>query len=568
MRTLLLLAAAVRLFAQAPAPLTPDAAGSFAIWPGAAPGSENWTWREQITGPAGSRMVRNVVAPSLTMYRPKPGAANGASVIIAPGGAFRFLMVDYEGVDIARWLAERGVTAFVLKYRVMHTPEDDAEMTAYVERLMQALRAGDVKSDAPPHYNAATDAALAMAEEDGRQAIRYVRQHAADWGLGAHRIGIVGFSAGGGVVMGPVMQHDANSRPDFAAPVYPAYRSATPVPADAPPLFIAMADDDNVISPNSGARLYMAWHAAGKPAELHIFLRGSHGFGMKVQNLPADNWIHLFYAWMGSSGFVNAPEARITRLYVFGDSYSDGGAGYVDGNGPTAVAYLARRLGFELKPPTDVSVTTDSLNFAVSGARTGSGAGNKIKDALLGRGMMEQVDDFIARVQSRRIVFDPETTLFFLAGGLNDARLPGAETVANLETEIRKLHAAGARRFRVALLPTAIPAFSAVGSRLNPELRRIPDEIKAQLPDARIALSNWGPFFDEVMRNPSRYGIENTTDKCAGRAIFGEDTTPCPTPAVFYYYHSGHPSTAVHKVVGDKLYDEVAGGGENWNDGR
>jgi phospholipase/lecithinase/hemolysin len=180
-----------------------------------------------------------------------------------------------------------------------------------------------------------------------------------------------------------------------------------------------------------------------------------------------------------------------------------------------------------------------------------------VKDALLGRGMMDQVDEFVGRVQSRQIVFDPNTTLFFIAGGLNDRRFPSAETIANLETEIRKLHGVGARRFRVALLPTAIPPFSEVGLRLDPELRRIPGEMQAQLPGVQIALSNWGPFFDDVLRNPSAYGIRNTTDKCAGRAIFDEDATPCASPSTYYYYHAGHPSTAVHRAVGDKLYEEV-----------
>ena len=254
---------------------------------------------------------------------------------------------------------------------------------------------------------------------------------------------------------------------------------------------------------------------------------------------------------------VQAADPRIARLYVFGDSYSDNGAGYLDGDGPTAVAYFARRIGFELKPATKAGSASESLDFAVSGAQTGRGAGRKVKDALLGRGMMDQVDDFVARVRSRQIVFQPETTLFFLAGGLNDGRLPSGETVANLESEIRQLYEVGARRFRVALLPTAIPAFSEFGLRLNPELRRIPGDMQAQLRGTQIAISNWGGFFDEVMRDPSRYGIENTTDKCAGRAIFDEDTTPCPKPLAFYYYHSGHPSTAVHKVVGDKLYEEI-----------
>ena len=244
-------------------------------------------------------------------------------------------------------------------------------------------------------------------------------------------------------------------------------------------------------------------------------------------------------------------------MYVFGDSYSDNGAGYIDGDGPTAVVYLAKRLGFELKPSTAAHSPTDSLNFAVSGAQTGRGAGRKVKDAMLGRGMADQLDDFAARVQAKQVIFDPKTTLFFIAGGLNDRRMPGAETVANLEGEIRKLYDAGARRFRVAVLPTAIPSFSEVGVRLNPELRRIPGEMQNHLAGAQIAQSNWGGFFDEVMREPKRYGIENTTDKCAGRAIFDEDATPCAKPSTYYYYHQGHPSTAVHKVVGDKLYEEL-----------
>jgi acetyl esterase/lipase len=557
MRIFLLFTAATCLLAQAPEPLSSDAGGVFAIWQGTPPGSENWTWHEQSENRGGNRMVRNVVTPTLTIYRPAPGKSNGASVIIAPGGAFRFLMVDYEGVDMARWLTQHGVTAFVLKYRLMHTPEDRAEMSTYLQNLDKALARRDTRSENPPVYNDETKAAIAIAEEDGRQAIRYVRAHAAEWSLDPHRIGIAGFSAGGSVVMGPVMQHDAASRPDFAAPIYPAYRTATPVPDDAPPLFMVIADDDKLISPNSIAHLYMAWHSAGKPAELHIFRRGNHGFGMKKQNRPSDKWIDLFYAWMDDSGFLTSAERPISRMYVFGDSYSDMGAGYLDGNGPTAVGYLARRLGFKLALPADPDSNSESLNFAVSGAQTGRGAGHKVKNALLGRGMSDQVDDFVARVHSGAIHFEPDRTLFFLAGGLNDRPFPSAETVNNLKSEIRNLYSAGARRFRLALLPVAITGFSEVGQRLNPELARIPAELWREMPDADVRLSHWGPFFDEVMRNPSAYGIENTKDACAGRAIFDQDSTPCSHPGAYYFYHAEHPSTAVHKIVGDKLYDEI-----------
>ncbi|MDW5267747.1 MULTISPECIES: SGNH/GDSL hydrolase family protein [Acidobacteriaceae] len=249
--------------------------------------------------------------------------------------------------------------------------------------------------------------------------------------------------------------------------------------------------------------------------------------------------------------------APIHRMYVFGDSYSDIGEGYLDGNGPTSVAYLAQHLGFTLAPANAADTANQSLDFAISGAQTGSGAGKKIGNSLLGYGMRNQVDDFAARVNAHTITFDPATTLFFIAGGLNDRSLPSATTVANLTGEIKTLYSLGARRFTVALLPTAIPAFSAVGIRLNPELARIPEEISPQLAGAQILLSHWGPFYDDVMLHPAQYGITNTTDACAGREIHHENTTPCASPATHFYYHTGHPSTATHKAVGDKLYEEL-----------
>lgn len=252
-----------------------------------------------------------------------------------------------------------------------------------------------------------------------------------------------------------------------------------------------------------------------------------------------------------------ASPAPIHRMYVFGDSYSDIGEGYLDGNGPTSVAYLAQRLGFALFPSNAIDVANQSLDFAISGAQTGSGAGNKIGYSLLGYGMRNQVDDFAARVKAHAIAFDPKTTLFFIAGGLNDSHLPTATTIANLSGEIRTLYALGGRRFAVALMPTAIPAFSAVGIRLNPALELLPQELSPQLAGAQIVLSHWGPFYDEVMRHPTQYGITDTTDACAGRAIFHQNATPCASPETHFYYHSGHPSTATHKVVGDKLYNEL-----------
>jgi len=289
-----------------------DAAGVFAIYPGSGvpAGSESLTWHEQsIQAPNSatpSRMVRNVVIPTVTMFKPTEETANGTAMIVAPGGAFTFLMVDYEGYDMARWLARQGVTAFVLRYRVQHSPDNDEEFIPFVQHLMDGLSHRDSNANTPPTGRKEMEEARIWGEEDGRQAIRFVRKHASEWSIDPHRIGIGGFSAGGGVTMGPVMEHDAESRPDFAAPIYAAYRTATPVPADAPPLFIAAADDDTLVTPLAGVRLYTEWHRAGKPAELHIFVKGAHGFGMKKQNQPSDVWVELFKTWLINQGFLNS----------------------------------------------------------------------------------------------------------------------------------------------------------------------------------------------------------------------------------------------------------------------
>ena len=292
-----------------------DSTGMFAIWPstGVPPGSEKWTWHEQtMEAPGGvgpDRMVRNVVIPTITMFKPPANKVNGTAIIVAPGGAFHFLMVDNEGYDMARWLAELGVTSFVLKYRLAHTPESDADMPAFLRNLFNVLPHPGPTEVNPPVGTERTEEARSWAEEDGRQAIRFVRQHAKEWGIDPHRIGIAGFSAGGGVVMGAAMQHDAQSRPDFGVPVYAGYRNATPVPADAPPLFIAATDDDKLVGPISAARLYEAWHAAGKPAELHIFVKGEHGFGMKKQDLPSDSWTNLLKTWLANLGYLSQDSA-------------------------------------------------------------------------------------------------------------------------------------------------------------------------------------------------------------------------------------------------------------------
>lgn len=284
-----------------------DAAGVYRIWPGVPAGSESWTWSERTTQvpwtTASRRYARNVVTPTLTMFRPPEGKANGTSLVIAPGGAFHFLMVDHEGYDMARWLTGLGVTCFVLKYRVAKTPEADDEVMAFRAGLHKILGAPDRDTTSPPDRPALREVRM-MSEEDGRQALRFVRQRAGEWGLDPSRIGIAGFSAGGGVAMGAAMQYDAASRPDYVVGVYPAWRGELTVPADAPPLFLVISDDDQSVAPMSSSRLYEAWHTAGSTAELHVFGNGGHGWGMDKAGHLSDIWPVLLENWMRVRGLV------------------------------------------------------------------------------------------------------------------------------------------------------------------------------------------------------------------------------------------------------------------------
>lgn len=259
---------------------------------------------------------------------------------------------------------------------------------------------------------------------------------------------------------------------------------------------------------------------------------------------------------VASCAASSEPTTRYTRLYVFGDSYSDIGAGYIDGNGPTAVAYLGWLMGLPITSSKAGSASGKSLVFAVSGAGTGEGAGRQVKDALLGYGMMNQVRDFAARVKSGEIAFDPQTTLFFLAGGLNDGRRETSVTLANLREQLQILRGLGGRHFTIARLPTKIPQFAAVGLRLNPAYEQFVREEAAAGLD--LWLNHWGGAFDEVMERPGAHGIVNTTNACAGRAIFDQDASPVGDPATFFFYHEGHPSTAVHRIVGKRLFEEIA----------
>ncbi len=249
-----------------------------------------------------------------------------------------------------------------------------------------------------------------------------------------------------------------------------------------------------------------------------------------------------------------------TMLYIFGDSYSDSGAGYVDTNGPTAVVYLAQRLGIPFTYNGDPSSTGKGLNFAVSAASTGEGAARPLPTGgTLAFGMKNQIESFVQYSKSGAIPkIDPANTMFFFAGGLNDGGRPDGFVRTNIESEIDTLYSLGARRFMVANLPTKIHAVrKGRYARRIPNWRKVPDEVRAKHPDIRIAISHWGSFFDEVIANPAKYGLTDTTTRCADRQFGPQQITACSNPDAHFFYHDGHPSTAAHRAVGDMLYREA-----------
>ncbi len=276
------------------------------LYPGKAPGSESWTWQEQEStqNMFNTTVVYNVSTPTLTAYLPAAGTANGTAVVICPGGAFHTLSINSEGIDVAKWLQARGVAAFVLKYRLVHMDTSDPVKATMV--LM-----GD-----RPKLDAINAPVVPLAIADGKKAIEYVRGHAKELGVKADKIGIMGFSAGGTVAAGVGYSYSVANRPDFLAPIYaylgalPAAGVPTTVPTDAPPLFAAAASDDQLgIAPQS-VKIYSDWLAAGKPAELHVYAMGGHGFGLRKQNLPTDTWIDRFGDWLKLEGFLGVPAAK------------------------------------------------------------------------------------------------------------------------------------------------------------------------------------------------------------------------------------------------------------------
>src|SRR5437867_2268034 len=249
------------------------------LWPIGSPGSEGKNDKEIVQrGANGERSVYSIHNPSITPYLPPKDKTTGAAVIVIPGGGHRVLAITHEGYNVAQWLSERGIAAFVLKYRLAR--ETNSTYKIDVEALA-----------------------------DTQRAIRLVRSRAQEWNIDPARVGAIGFSAGGELVNLACARFDEGKpgdpverqpcRPNFQALIYPG-RSGDIQPTNGfPPVFLACAYNDRKDISEGSAETYLRFKRAGVPAELHIYSTGGHGFGLRARNQkPVRAWITAFYEWM------------------------------------------------------------------------------------------------------------------------------------------------------------------------------------------------------------------------------------------------------------------------------
>lgn len=265
------------------------------LWPGEPPDAKPVPGPETLDKGA----ITNVTRPTMTVYAPK-GPNTGAAVLVIPGGGFQILAIDLEGTEICDWLTSRGVTCVLLKYRVPSLP--------YVWQC-----------DCRPHNMTTPLQSL----EDTQRALRLVRARAAEWQIDPHKVGVIGFSAGGYLVAEastrfkkelykPIDDVDKqSSRPDFAIAIYPGHLTESttlnknvPVSHDTPPTFLLQAEDDHVDGVDQALVYYTALKNADVPVEMHLYAQGGHAFGLHKKELPIAEWPHLVDVWMKTIGMV------------------------------------------------------------------------------------------------------------------------------------------------------------------------------------------------------------------------------------------------------------------------
>ena len=286
-------------FTRIPTLPEPDA---IALYPQAVGSASTEVWDKIYFG---FRVVRNVTHPTLTPFLPPAGKATGAAVVVVPGGGFTMVQMDIEGWGIAQWLAEHGVTAFVLKYRTRPTaPDEDVFLAALNQEISQQ---GGSKP-APP------DADMPIASADAVAALRLIRGQSTKWGIDPSRVGMIGFSAGAMTTMATVLEASPVDRPAFFGYIYGPMDAVLPgsiygqneglvVPENAPPMFAALAMNDPAFG-GKGFAIVDRWNKAGRPVELHAYQAGGHAFGMGLPGTTSTLVMPEFFAWMQFDGFL------------------------------------------------------------------------------------------------------------------------------------------------------------------------------------------------------------------------------------------------------------------------
>jgi len=253
-------------------------------------------WHSQY----GSKFARNVSIATLTPFLPDKSKATGAAVIVAPGGGFRTLSMENEGWDVAKALAKRGVAAFVLKYRLNPTPADMAGF----EESMRQMFSGTARR---PPSTQDPSAALAPQIADATAAFELIRSRAKEWNVDPAKVGMIGFSAGAMLTLSTTL-YGKNVNPAFIGMIYGPLNTVK-VPANAPPLFIALAADDPFFA-NGGYGLIDSWKAAKRPVEFHLYEQGGHGFGMYPKVTTSTGWFESYASWLRMHGYI-APDPRL-----------------------------------------------------------------------------------------------------------------------------------------------------------------------------------------------------------------------------------------------------------------
>jgi acetyl esterase/lipase len=277
------------------------------IWPGAVPDAMPNPKPESVGPPAGREWwprANDVSRPTMTVHAAK-GRNTGAAVVVFPGGGYQFLAMDLEGTEICDWLTSRGITCVLLKYRVPDSGPTMKDGRTFYPKVQTAL-------------------------QDAQRTLGLVRQHAAEWQVDPHKVGVIGFSAGGHLAAAvstnfsrrtypPVDAADQLScRPDFAIVIYPGHlwtpgteltlRSDIRVPADTPPTFLLHAEDDPVDPVKHSLTYYVALQKAGVPAEMHLYAQGGHAFGVRATKLPIGRWPALVEQWLHTIGVLGSQE--------------------------------------------------------------------------------------------------------------------------------------------------------------------------------------------------------------------------------------------------------------------